>query len=87
VTDILLIIAVVLLIAAVVLLLMLLRKPSQVDVLPSRLDAFKRHRNVPSVQSERKWPRAETNWARQRENNGKNSPKLSRSSANRWYNE
>jgi DNA recombination protein RmuC len=42
VTDILLIMAVVLLIAAVVLLLMLLRKASQVDVLPSRLDAFER---------------------------------------------
>lgn len=41
-TDILLIMAVVLLIAAVVLLLMLLRKASQVDVLPSRLDAFER---------------------------------------------
>jgi len=42
VTDILLIIAVVLLIAAVVLLLMLLRRSSQVDVLPSRLDAFEK---------------------------------------------
>ena len=41
-TDILLIIAVVLLIAAVVLLLMLLRRSSQVDVLPSRLDAFEK---------------------------------------------
>jgi len=42
VTDILLIIAVVLLIAAVVLLLMLFRRSSQVDVLPSRLDAFEK---------------------------------------------
>ena len=41
-TDILLIVAVVLLIAAVGLLLMLLRKPSQVDVLASRLDAFEK---------------------------------------------
>jgi DNA recombination protein RmuC len=42
VIDILLIIAVVLLIAAVVLLLALLRKPSQVDLLGSRLDAFEK---------------------------------------------
>ncbi|MGO8989506.1 MAG: DNA recombination protein RmuC [bacterium] len=41
-TDILLIVAVVLLIAAVGLLLMLLRKPSQVDALASRLDAFEK---------------------------------------------
>jgi DNA recombination protein RmuC len=42
VTDILLFIAVVLLIIAAVLLLMLLRKPSQADVLASRLDAFEK---------------------------------------------
>ena len=41
-TDILLIVAVVLLLAAVGLLLMLLRKPSQVDALASRLDAFEK---------------------------------------------
>jgi DNA recombination protein RmuC len=42
VTDILMILAFALLIAAVVLLLLLLRKASQVDVLPSRLDAFQK---------------------------------------------
>ncbi len=32
----------------------------------------RRHRKGPSVPSERKWPRVETNWVRRRENSGRN---------------
>jgi len=67
VTDILLIVTLVLLIAAVALLLMLLRKHRRRCIgAHYRLDAFEKAQERTSVRSERKWPRAETNWAKRR---------------------
>jgi len=89
VTDILSIVAVVLLIAAGVLLLMLLKEgiTSPMRLLPS--DAFEKAPGTyRSVGSERKWPGAETNWARRaREQRQELTGSPSRPAVIPWYNE